>query len=221
MRIGLLGGSFNPVHNAHLRIAGEARDACGLDRVIFIPASDPPHKLVAGDVSFECRSQMVSMAVAGRPGFEMSPLEAERRGKSYSIDTIRIFRERFPDDELFFIIGADSFLEIGTWHRYAGIFALCNLIVVARPGCPIVNPLDKLPEAVGGAFLFDSETGNLKHQSGNIVYFITGSPQAVSSTEIRRLAGTGADVTPYVPHDIAAYISQQRIYTNASKKENR
>src|SRR6185369_431831 len=99
MRIGLLGGSFNPIHNAHLRIAGEARETCLLDKVIFIPAADPPHKPLAGDVSFENRSTMVGMAIAGRPDFEMSTVEAERAGKSYSIDTIKTFRERFPDDD--------------------------------------------------------------------------------------------------------------------------
>lgn len=212
MRIGLLGGSFNPIHNAHLRIAGEAKNTCLLDRVIFIPAADPPHKLLAGAVSFERRSKMVSMAIAGRPAFEMSTIEAERDGKSYSIDTIRTFRERFPGDDLFFIIGGDSFLELGSWHRYAGIFSLCNLIVVERPGCPVINPVDALPEAVRGVFSLERETGSLTHHSGNSIIFIKGSPLELSSTEIRRLAASGADITRYVPPDVAAYISQQRIY---------
>jgi nicotinate-nucleotide adenylyltransferase len=212
MRIGLLGGSFNPIHNAHLRIAGEAQEACGLDRIIFIPAADPPHKPLAGDVSFEDRSHMVSMAIAGRPGFEMSAVEAERGGKSYSIDTIMTLRKRFPEDELFFIIGGDSFLEIGTWHRYGEIFSACNLVVVERPGCPVVNPLASLPAAVRGSFSLDRETGRLMHESGTTIFFITGSPLDLSSTEIRRLAATGADITRHVPPDVAAYISQQRIY---------
>lgn len=212
MRIGLLGGSFNPVHNAHLCIAGESQAACLLDRVIFIPAADPPHKLLKGAASFENRSHMVSMAIAGCPDFEMSTIEAERDGKSYSIDTIRTFRERLPGDELFFIIGGDSFLELGTWHRYDGIFSLCNLIVVERPGCPVIDPMAALPDAVRGCFSFDSETGCLKHHSGTTVFFITGSPQELSSTEIRRLAAGDADITRYVPPDVAAYISQQRIY---------
>lgn len=212
MRIGLLGGSFNPVHNAHLRIAEEAQAACGLDRVIFIPAADPPHKPVAGGVSFATRSIMVGIAIAGRPDFEMSTIEAERGGKSYSIDTIRAFRERFPDDDLFFIIGGDSFLEIGTWHRYDEIFRSCNLIVVERPGCPITDPLAALPEAVRGEFTTGSGTGRLTHRSGTALFFITGSPLELSSTEIRRLAAGGADLTRYVPHDVAAYISHQRIY---------
>ncbi|HXE95407.1 MAG TPA: nicotinate-nucleotide adenylyltransferase [Dongiaceae bacterium] len=212
MRIGLLGGSFNPIHNAHLRIAGEAQEACGLGRIIFIPAADPPHKPLAGDVSFEARSHMVRMAIAGRPDFEMSAVEAERGGKSYSIDTITTLRKRFPDDELFFIIGGDSFLEIGSWHRYGEIFRACNLIVVERPGCPIVNPLASLPAVVRGAFTPDRETGRLMHESGTSIFFIAGSPLDLSSTEIRRLAATGADITRHVPPDVAAYISQQRIY---------
>jgi nicotinate-nucleotide adenylyltransferase len=212
MRIGLMGGSFNPVHNAHLRIAGEARAACLLDRIIFIPAADPPHKPLAGNVSFEQRSTMVNMAIAGRAGFEMSAVEAERGGKSYSVDTIRTFREMLPGDDLFFIIGGDSFLELGSWHRYDEIFSLCNLIVVERPGCPVTDPLGALPEAVRGMFTLDDETGSLMHRSGNRIFFITGSPQELSSTEIRRLAAAGADINAYVPHDVAAYISHQRIY---------
>lgn len=212
MRIGLLGGSFNPIHNAHLCIAGEAQDACLLDRVIFIPAAHPPHKSLAGNISFERRSQMVSMAIAARADFELSTIEAERDGKSYSIDTIRTFRERFPGDDLFFIIGGDSFLEIGLWHNYDEIFHLCNLIVVERPGCPVINPLQALPAAVRGLFTIDGETGRLMHRSGTTIFFITGSPQELSSTEIRRLAAGGADITRYVPPEVAAYISQQRIY---------
>lgn len=212
MKIGLLGGSFNPIHNAHLRIAGEAQVACLLDRVIFIPAADPPHKMIEGGVSFEERSKMVSMAIAGRQGFEMSTIEKERGGKSYSIETIQAFKARFPDDELFFIIGADSFLEIATWHRYNEIFGSCNLIVAERPGCPVSKPLEALPDAVRGSFNFNTGAGRLLHESGNSVIFITGSPLDLSSTEIRRLAATGADLTQYVPHDVAEYISQQRIY---------
>jgi len=212
MRTGLLGGSFNPVHNAHLRIAGEAQRFCLLDRVIFVPAADPPHKPVAGDISFAHRSEMVRIAITGRAGFEISTLEAERSGKSYSIDTIRIFREQFPDDDLFFIIGADSFLELGTWHRYGELFHSCNLIVVERPGCPVSNRIAALPEAVRAEFTYDHDNCRLMHQSGTFVCFITGTPLEISSTEIRRLAAAGADISTSVPPDVAAYISQQRIY---------
>lgn len=212
MRTGLLGGSFNPIHNAHLCIAAEARDSLGLDRIIFIPAADPPHKLLAGDVSFERRSYMVGMAIGGIHGFDMSLVEAEREGKSYSIDTIKIFRELSPNDDLFFIVGGDSFREIGTWHRYDEIFSSCSMVVVERPGFDAPNPLDVLPEKIRGKFTFDVASGALAHQSGTQVFFITGRPQELSSSEIRRLAATGADIRRYVPPEVAAYISQQRIY---------
>ena len=212
MNIGLLGGSFNPIHNAHLRIAGEAQTVCALDRVIFIPAADPPHKPVAGDVSFEHRAAMVSLALAGNPDFEMSTIEAERDGKSYSIDTIRAFRERFPSDELYFIIGGDSFLEIGTWYRCAEIFSSCHLIVVERPGSYVADPHNALPDAVRNAYCADGATGILTHPSGRRILYITGSPLELSSTEIRRRAAAGADLAQYVPPDVAAYISQQSIY---------
>jgi len=212
MRIGLLGGSFNPIHNAHLRIAGEAQAACLLDRIVFIPAADPPHKPLAGNVSFAHRAAMVAMAISDRPDFEMSIIEAERTGKSYSIDTIRAFRERFPEDELYFIIGGDSFLDIGTWHRYVEIFRLCHLIVVERPGCHIANPLDALPDGVRSLFRHDCATGRLVHESGTSVSFVAGSPLELSSTEIRRRAAAEGDISGYVPPAVAAYISQQRIY---------
>jgi len=213
VRIGLLGGSFNPVHNAHLRIAGAAQVFCRLDRIIFIPAADPPHKSVAGEVSFACRSEMVSIAIAGRAGFEMSTVEAERSGKSYSIDTIRIFQEQFPEDDLFFIIGADSFLEIGTWHRYGEILNSCHLIVLARPGSPVSDRIAALPKAVRNEFTFDNDnSGLLRHLSDTTISFITAIPLDISSTAIRRLAATDDDISAFVPPDVAAYISQKRIY---------
>ncbi len=212
MRIGLLGGSFNPVHNAHLSIAGAAQSACLLDRVIVIPAADPPHKPLAGDVSFEHRAHMVSIAIAGRQDFEMSTIEGERSGKSYSIDTIMTFRDMFPMAELFFIIGGDSFKEIGLWHRYADIFTACSLIVVERPGYEIIEPYASLPVAIKGAFRFDKESRRLIQDSCHSVCFVQGTPQDISSTEIRRLAAAGNSITHLVPPSVAAYISQQRIY---------
>ena len=116
MKLGLLGGTFNPIHLAHLRIAEEAREAAGLDQVLFIPAADPPHKPLAGDVSFELRAAMVQWAIAANPAFGFSDIEARRGGKSYTVDTLTALRTARPGDELHFIIGSDSFLELGLWH---------------------------------------------------------------------------------------------------------
>jgi len=212
MKIGLMGGTFNPVHNAHLRIAEEARIACALDRIIFIPAADPPHKKLAGDVSFDLRCQMVRLAIKGHPFFELSTLEGERGGKSYSIDTIRIVQKQMPDAELYFIIGGDSFLELGSWHSYADIFRSCHLVVFERPGCIMENPLDALPVVVRGEFGYNGKSRTLSHVSGHFVYFVPSVLQDISSTEIRRLSASGSSIDTFVPPAVAAYISQQRIY---------
>lgn len=213
MKIGLMGGTFNPVHLAHLRIAEEARELCALDRVIFIPAADPPHKPLAGEVPFSRRYEMVRLAIAGNPAFELSDVEGRRPGKSYSIDTIGHFRAVHPADDLFFIIGSDSFLEIGQWHRYTEIFRSCSLIVVERPGCPVKDPSSALPVAIRGEFGYNAASHTLEHQSGRQVHFLRGCPLDISSTEIRQLASAGRSITYLVPHDVEAYIKEQRIYT--------
>lgn len=213
MNIGLMGGTFNPVHLAHLRIAEEARESFGLDRVLFIPAGDPPHKPLAGEIPFSQRCEMVQLAIAGNPAFELSDIEGQRGGKSYSIDTISLFRAQRPGDELFFIIGSDSFFEIGLWHRYAEIFRLCNLIVVERPGRPVTDPLSALPVAIRGEFSYTSESHRLQHESGPIVHFLKGCPLDISSTDIRQLLASGRSITYLVSSTVEAYITTQRIYT--------
>ena len=213
MNIGMMGGTFNPVHLAHLRIAEEARDLCALDRVVFIPAADPPHKPLAGEVPFKQRYEMVRLAIAGNPAFELSDIEGQRPGKSYSIDTIAAFRREHPEDKLFFIIGSDSFLEIGLWRRYAEIFRSCSLIVVERPGCPVNNPVSALPVAIRGEVRYTPDFDRLEHAAGTTVQFLTGCPLKISSSEIRRLAAAGHSITYLVPPQVEAYIKEQRIYT--------
>jgi nicotinate-nucleotide adenylyltransferase len=212
MKTGLMGGTFNPVHYAHLRIAEEAFDMCGLDRIMFIPAADPPHKPLAGNVSYFHRSEMVKLAIAGNRNFEYSDIEGRRPGKSFSIDTIAALQKINPDDRFFFIIGSDSFLEIGQWHRYDEIFKCCSLIVLERPGRHVSSPLESLPAAVRGEFGFDVCRNRLEHLSGNTVQFLAGYPMDISSSEIRRLAGAGRSVNYLVPPEVVAYIKQQRIY---------
>jgi len=213
MNIGLMGGTFNPVHCAHLRIAEEARALCGLQRVLFIPAADPPHKPLAGEVPFAVRYEMVRLAIAGHPVFELSDIEGQRGGKSYSIDTIGYIHAQRPDDELFFIIGSDSFFEIGLWHRYAEIFRLCSLIVVERPGRPVLDPLAALPVAIRGEFGYTDSPHVLRHASGHQLHILKGRPLDISSSGIRSLLAAGKPVTDLVPPAVESYIKDQRIYT--------
>ncbi len=208
-----MGGTFNPIHLAHLRIAEEARELCALDRVFFIPASDPPHKTLAGEVPFEQRCEMVRLAISGNPAFVLSVTEGRREGKSYSIDTISAFRNEYPEAEIFFIIGSDSFLELGSWYRYADIMRSCNLIVVERPGRQIGNPLLLLPPELRGEFSYTPGTRTLEHVAGACIRFLAGCLLDISSTEIRRRALAGHSITYLVPPTVEAYIKKQRIYS--------
>jgi len=215
MKIGILGGTFNPVHNAHLRIAEEVRERCDLARVVFVPAATPPHKPLAGDLPFAVRCEMVRRAVAGAPCFEMSDIEGRRGGASYSVDTLRALRSIHPDDEFFFIIGSDSFLEFGTWHQYAAIFSLCNIVVVERPGAAVAA-LDKaLPDTVAGQFQYFGAEKRLAHHSGYSVYYLEGLPLAISSSAIREMARFGRSIRYLVPDAVAHYIKEQRLYAHA------
>jgi nicotinate-nucleotide adenylyltransferase len=215
VKIGILGGTFNPIHNAHLRIAEEVRERCDLARIVFVPAATPPHKPLAGDLPFAVRCDMVQRAIAGAPCFEMSDIEGRRGGTSYSIDTLRALRSTHPDDEFFFIIGSDSFLEFGTWHEYAAIFSLCNIVVVERPG-GVVAALDKvLPTTVAGQFQYFGAERRLAHYSGYSVYYLEGVPLAISSSAIREMARLGRSIRYLVPDAVVHYIKEQRLYTHA------
>lgn len=212
MKIGLMGGTFNPVHLAHLRIAEEAREACGLDRVLFIPAADPPHKPLAGQVSFGQRCGMVELAIAGNPRFELSDMEGRRPGKSYSIDTILALQAEHPGDELHFIIGGDSFLEIGLWHCYGDILRSCSLIVVERPGSPIIDPPAALPVAIRSEFRYTAASRVLVHRNGTAIRILNGCPLDISSSIIRSLVEQERSITYLVPPAVEAYITEQGIY---------
>jgi nicotinate-nucleotide adenylyltransferase len=215
MKLGILGGTFNPIHLGHLRIAEEVRDQLGLDQVLFIPAATPPHKPLAGDLPFADRLAMVRLAVADHPCFRVTDLENQRSGPSYSVDTIRELKKEFPNDELFFIIGSDSFLEIGLWHRYAEIFPQCHLAVVERPGGTIQDLTKALPPAVAGEFSRGTTMSCLTHRSGTQIQYLPGIPLAISSSSIRELAAAGHSLRYLVPEPVIGYITTKRIYSNA------
>jgi nicotinate-nucleotide adenylyltransferase len=133
-RVCLFGGTFDPIHNAHLRIATEAKNKFHLDRVLFVPAGSPPHKVAEGVTPYEDRFQMVLATVGGIPGFEASRLEEGSR-KSYTIETVeRLLPSLEPGAELFFLIGSDAFDEIESWRRWQDLVRLVTFIVAARPG---------------------------------------------------------------------------------------
>lgn len=215
MKVGILGGTFNPIHNAHLRIAEEVRDRFDLAEVMFVPAAAPPHKPLAGELPFAHRFEMVRLAIAGNPFFSISDIEEQRGGKSYSIDTLQAFRRERPDDEFFFIIGSDSFLDFGLWRDYASFFNYCNLVVVERPGAAVAEPDQVLPVAVAHEFCYYGAEKRLAHRSGYSVYYLEGIPLDISSTAIREMARLGRSLRYLVPEAVEHYIKEQRLYAHA------
>jgi nicotinate-nucleotide adenylyltransferase len=214
MRIGILGGTFNPIHIAHLRIAEDVRERFDLARVVFVPAATPPHKPLAGDLPFTVRYRMVELAIAGNPFFTISDIEGKREGKSYSIDTIHTFIKEYPGDELFFVIGSDSFLDIGTWYRHEAIFSLCNIIVVERPASVVLSLRSSMPLNLLHQFSPGESEDRLVHSSGHSVHYMKGVPLNISSSAIRALAENGQSIRYLVPDRVEQYIKDNRLYTD-------
>jgi len=187
LRIALFGGTFDPIHNAHLKIAREAARQYHLSRVLFIPAAKPPHKSGVTRVPYEDRLRMVELACQGEPLFEASRLEAGAKN-SYSIETIeRVIGSLGKDQEVFFLIGSDAFAEIRTWHRWQEVIRSVEFIVVSRPGCNYEVP--------HGARVDRLENVNLP----------------VSSSEIRTKLAAG-DEHVDVPPAVLEYIRDHGLY---------
>lgn len=218
MKIGILGGTFNPIHLAHLRIAEDVQKKCHLDRVLFIPAADPPHKDVAGAVSFHHRFAMVEAAIGGHPRFQVSDLELHRSGKSFSVDTLEILRQQNPAGERYFIIGLDSYRDIASWKDFGRLFSLSHIVVTTRPGINIDTPLAPLPVAMHKEFCYDENSGGIQHKSGNYLFFIKETKMDISSTKIRNMLAKGQSIRHMVPQVVADYIESHGLYCTPSSQ---
>ena len=213
MRIGLFGGTFDPIHWGHLRSAEEVREAFDLDCVFFIPASIPPHKKGKTRTAARDRLAMVRMAVARNPRFTVSTVEIARPGVSYSIDTIRYFAEdQCKGASFYFIIGLDAFAEIGTWKDFEKIFPLCNFIVTSRPGNGYASPLRGTSIAVRRLFCYDFERKIYTHRYGTSLHFLKLTDFAVSASDIRERVRHGKSIRYLVPSSVETYIKNHRLY---------
>ncbi|RLB07954.1 MAG: nicotinate-nicotinamide nucleotide adenylyltransferase [Deltaproteobacteria bacterium] len=208
-KIGLFGGTFDPIHLGHLRCAQEVWEAFDLSQVIFILAANPPHKVDRPIISTKDRWEMVKLAIADNPFFALSDVEIRREGKSYSIETISYYHRNIAEGErLFFILGADSFCEIETWRDYRQLFRLCDFIVVSRPN---FDPLQaKVLESEG--FQKDIHEERYLHPSGHLLYLHRITPIGISSTEIRRAVREGKSIKYLVPKEVEEYIRRQGLY---------
>jgi nicotinate-nucleotide adenylyltransferase len=195
MRLGLFGGTFDPVHLGHLILAEQCREACRLDRVWFVVAGSPPHK--PGDrTPVSHRLEMARIATAGHEGFEVSDLEARRPGPHYSIETLESVHRERPGDELFFLIGADSLRDLPTWRDPEGIARLASIVVVNRPGLDGLEPDRVVP---------------LGPEARPFVT-VTIPSIGIASHDLRRRVAQGQSIRYMVPRGVEAYIEAQGLY---------
>ncbi len=199
-RIGILGGTFNPIHLGHLILAQDALEQLELDRVLLIPCALPPHKDGRALASAPHRAAMIEAAIEGDPRFSVSTLEIERGGLSWTVDTLQALRDTYPDALRVFIIGADTVHELRTWRRIDDIFRLCRFAVVGRPG---VKPTGT-PDELG---LSEAQTDQLRAS------VIVGHDIDISSREIRMRIAEGLSIRYLVPDAVAMYIAEHRLYT--------
>lgn len=196
-RIGLMGGTFDPIHLAHLHIAEEAREAFELDRVLFIPAAQPPHKQGKKIASAAQRIAMVKMAIAGNPHFELSLMEMERQGPSYSWLTVQELRAKHPDWALYFITGSDSINDLLTWNHPKDLVGACQFIGTTRPEVPFQEEM--LLE------FFGAELRSHIHE-------LQVPLMEISSTVIRQRSAAGRSIHYLVPEAVADYIEKEGLY---------
>ena len=212
VRIGVLGGTFNPIHLAHLRSAEEVREAQGLDRILFVPSATPPHKGAGNLASSAHRLAMVRLAIAGNRRFQVSTLEVDRGGRSYSVDTLRALGAQIPAARLTFIMGLDAFREIDTWKEYRALFELCDVVVTSRP--PFRRPagLSILPVAVRSHFWYQRDKGIVHQSKGTRVIFQPITDLEVSASAIRQHLASGSSIRYLVPDSVLRYIQRHGLY---------
>jgi nicotinate-nucleotide adenylyltransferase len=191
VKVGVLGGTFNPPHVAHLIAAETVRDHLKLNKIIFIPAATPPHKLNVEIIPAEQRLQMVKLAIRSNPSFELSDVELKRNGPSYTVDTLVDLKNKFPKDDLYFLTGIDLLLEFHTWKSPDRILEICTLVAMNRPGFDLAK-IDK----------------DLLRK----VELISVPALDISSTFIRRQVKAGKSIKYLVPFEVEKYIRESSIY---------
>jgi nicotinate-nucleotide adenylyltransferase len=212
-RIGVLGGTFNPIHLGHLRAAEEVAEALALDRVLLVPSAQPPHKaggdaLAPGPV----RLAWVEAACAGNPRLAASDVEIARGGASYTVDTLRALADEHAVRPVF-IIGSDAFAELGTWREPKQLFALADFAVMARPGTP-GRLADWIPEALRGEFAMDPGGERARHRAtGGELRAVAIPALAISSSDIRDRVRAGRSIRYLVPESVRRDIEASGVYS--------
>ncbi len=195
--IGIMGGTFDPIHVGHLAVAEEAREALGLDRVLFVPAGQPPHKLPGSVSPVRDRVAMVQLAIAGNPAFELSTLEIERDGPSFTVDTVDALASAHSKATLHLILSAETFAELPSWHEPERLFESARMAVVPREGYPAPDP----------AWIARAFPGREDR-----VDYLGGPRLGLSSTALRTRVAAGRSIRYLVPEAVEAYIVDHALY---------
>lgn len=211
-RLGVLGGTFNPLHLGHLRAAETVRESMLLDQILFVPARVPPHKSDPDITPAEDRYHMIQDAIGSESSFEVSRIEIDREGPSYTIDTLRELEKRRPEADIFFITGVDSFIDIQTWWHWKELLESYPFIVHSRPGCDLKDAFEVLPGHRRSRLvpLTDGATPTVEGQAK--VYLTEIVTLNISSTEIRAMVRGGRSIRFLVPIEVEAFIHSHRLY---------
>lgn len=215
-RLGILGGTFDPVHLGHIASARDTAAAFDLERILLVLSARPPHKTDTEPASVRDRLAMLHLAAAGDPLFEVSDIEARRDGPSYTIDTLTQLAHRRPGASLSLIVGLDAYLEIDTWHRAGELLTLADIIVTSRPGSGAYTNIEP-PIAARNACCYDPRIGCYTHSSGHSLRFhelTTGL--SVSASGVRQMRADTMDIRPMVGDAVADYIERENLYVPTS-----
>jgi nicotinate-nucleotide adenylyltransferase len=216
LKIGMFGGTFNPVHFGHLRAAEEARLYAGLNRIIFIPSGNPPLK--TDDIApARHRLAMTRLAIKGNPFFEVLDIECRSRHKSYTVKTVKRLRKLYQNNCFYFMLGIDAFLDIPNWYRPDLLLKHTNFLVLSRPGCRFADlsaspylPVKKDLLRKLDARTLASHTATL--DGGTTVTLLNISPVTISATDIRTLTAQGKSVKYLLPAEVESYIISENLY---------
>ena len=215
MTLGVLGGTFDPIHLGHVAAADAAQQALSLQSILLMPSHVPPHRAEAVTANAEDRFAMAALAAAGRPGWSASRIELDREGPSYTYDTLAELGK--AGTQLFFITGADAFAEIASWSRYPAVLDLAHFVVVSRPGITLDSLRDRVPSAFASTPL---GAGRHDDPLKTRVILVEAHTPDISSTDIRRRVRAGDPLSGYVPDTVADYIRDHRLYLGPQTAQN-
>lgn len=213
--IGIFGGTFDPIHCGHLVVAEGAVRRFKLDKVYFVPSSRPPHKKREELASFSHRYAMVALACSGKARFlpslaEAPPSQRHSTRVFYSVDTVRLFQKRYPHDKIYFILGADSFLDLPIWRSYQALLNSCDFIIASRPGVQLETIEGVIPKHLLARRDLKAERSIALKRS--MVHLLTSIASTASSTEVRKRCKRGASIHALVPPRVEEYILRQALY---------